>query len=399
MRADLIRLRPARASILPLLLLAACSDDSTGPGPDPGGPGEPLVAAVEVAACYGIHDTYVRDGLAFVSAWNQGMLIYDVGNGIRGGSPGSPELVSRTVVGGIDQCGGDARTHNSWWFHNPATGEARYLFVGQEGPGTVGKTSSGDIFVLDVSDLADPVLVSSYHLDGAGTHNFWVDEANQVLYAAYYNGGVVAIDVSGTLPTDLAEREIDRILPGGDVNTYTWGVMLHEGSLYAADMESGLYQLRLEGSSLQYVSGGDNVPERYTSDLWLHGDYGYTGTWGFRTKQGNAVNVWHLIGAGNAPVFVRAVEIAGVGTVSDVEVSADGDLLLATTENGDAAGLHLFDLADPAAPAHRGEFLVAQGLHTGSFAEIDGRLYVFGARNPGPGGPALMVFDVEAILE
>ena len=33
---------------------------------------------------YGIHDTFVRDGLAFVFAWNTGVIIYDVGNGIRG---------------------------------------------------------------------------------------------------------------------------------------------------------------------------------------------------------------------------------------------------------------------------------------------------------------------------
>ena len=59
--------------------------------------------------------------------------------------------------------------------------------------------SSGDIHVVDVSDLAHPREVAFFHLDGAGTHNFWMDEAQQILYAAYYNGGVVALDVSGTL--------------------------------------------------------------------------------------------------------------------------------------------------------------------------------------------------------
>jgi hypothetical protein len=29
----------------------------------------------------------VRDGIAFVSAWDQGLVLYDVGNGIRGGTP------------------------------------------------------------------------------------------------------------------------------------------------------------------------------------------------------------------------------------------------------------------------------------------------------------------------
>ena len=80
-------------------------------------------------------------------------------------------------------------------------------------------------------------------MTGAGTHNFWVDETRQILYAAYYNGGVVALDISGTLRGDLSSREIARIKPGGTGNTYVWGVMLYNGSLYASDMLSGLWQL------------------------------------------------------------------------------------------------------------------------------------------------------------
>jgi hypothetical protein len=138
-----------------------------------------------------------------------------------------------------------ARAHNAWWFHNPNTGQRRYLFVGQEGPGQLGASSSGDIHVLDVSNLAAPVEVASYRMSGtalpAGTHNFWMDEAAEILYAAYYNGGVVALDVSGTLQGDLASRELARIHPGGD-STYVWGVQLHAGSVYATDMLSGLFQ-------------------------------------------------------------------------------------------------------------------------------------------------------------
>src|SRR5690606_25352216 len=209
------------AVALLVVAAAACGDDTTGPDQQSG----PVVAQVLVDACYGIHDTYVRDGIAFVAAWNRGIQIYDVGNGMAGGSPPNPKLVGSLVPGGSNGCSGGARTHNSWWFHNPATGEARYLFVGQEGPSTFGVQASGDIFVLDVSDLSAPALVGAYHLPGAGTHNFWVDEASQILCAAYYNGGVVALDISGTLPADLSEREIGRILPGGEGATYTWGVM------------------------------------------------------------------------------------------------------------------------------------------------------------------------------
>jgi len=84
---------------------------------------------------------------------------------------------------------GGAQVHNGWWFHNPVRNEQRYLFIGQEGPGTIGSQSSGDLHVVDVADLAHPKEVAFFHLEGAGTHNFWVDEARQILYMAYYNGG------------------------------------------------------------------------------------------------------------------------------------------------------------------------------------------------------------------
>ncbi|MBA3319735.1 MAG: hypothetical protein H0T50_16810 [Gemmatimonadales bacterium] len=202
------------------------------------------VASVPVPDDYGIHDTYVRDGLAFVFAWNTGVIVYDVGNGVRLGSPTAPVEVSRLVTG--EGSATSPAVHNGWWFHNPATEEARYLFIGQEGPGTIGSSASGDIHVVDVSDLANPREVAGFTLPGAGAHNFWMDEARQILYAAYYNGGVVALDVSGTLSGDLSGRLLDRIEPGGDGNTYTWGVQLANGSLYASDMLSGLWQIAVE---------------------------------------------------------------------------------------------------------------------------------------------------------
>jgi hypothetical protein len=201
-----------------------------------------LQATVPIPPAYGIHDTYVRDGLAFVFAWNTGVIIYDVGNGLRGGSPADPVEVSRLLTADDNVPGGPS-VHNGWWFHNPARGENRYLFIGQEGAGVVGAESSGDLHVVDVFDLAHPKEVAFFHLDGAGTHNFWVDESRQILYMAYYNGGVVALDVSGQLQGNLSNRLIAEIKPGGDDNTYTWGVQLANGSLYAIDMLSGLWQL------------------------------------------------------------------------------------------------------------------------------------------------------------
>jgi hypothetical protein len=204
-----------------------------------------LIATVPVPDNYGIHDTFVRDGLAFVFAWNTGVIIYDVGNGINGGSPASPVEVSRLVTDD-NGVGGGPSVHNGWWYHNPVSGEKRYLFIGQEGNGVVGAQSSGDIHVVDISDLNNPREVAFFHLDGAGTHNFWMDEQRQILYAAYYNAGVIALDVSGTLSGDLSGRLLSRLRPGGTGNTYTWGVQLVNGSLYASDMLSGFWQLKTE---------------------------------------------------------------------------------------------------------------------------------------------------------
>jgi hypothetical protein len=143
-----------------------------------------------------------------------------------------------------------------WWFHNAVTGEKRYAFVGEEGPGAIGVRSSGDIHVVDVSNLATPHEVAFFHLDGAGTHNFSVDESRGILYAAYYNGGVRAIDVTGDLSScDAANRSVDgrcdlarmgRELahgPSGMGSVYIWGVQLVGLRLYASDMLNGIWKL------------------------------------------------------------------------------------------------------------------------------------------------------------
>jgi len=354
-----------------------------------------LVKELPIPANYGLHDEYVRDGLAFLCAWNTGLLIYDVGNGMLGGSPSSPVLVGSIITNANGVAGG-ASVHNAWWYHAP-NGDKRYVFIGQEGGGVVGTSSSGDIHVVDVSDLAHPTEVAFYHLAGAGTHNFWVDETSQILYAAYYNGGVVALDISGTLSGDLAAREISRVQPGGAGNTYTWGVTLYNGSVYATDMLSGFWQLSSAAGQLSVAGGGNNVPERFGSDQWLANGYAYSGTWGTRFTatggiRGNALKIWQLNATG-APVLVDSVITDNINTVSDVEVSADGKLLMFGAENGPNAGIWFYSLAaSRTRPALLGQYLVGSGVHTATFAEIGGRRYVFAAKDPP--SPSLLVLDV-----
>ena len=346
-----------------------------------------LVTQVPIPPFYGIHDTYVRDGLAFVCAWDSGVIIFDVGHGIAGGSPGSPQRVAKVVTTG-------GNVHNAWWFHDP-NGDKKYLFVGEEGPATIGGGATGDLHVVDVTNLAAPQEVAFFHLPGAGAHNFWMDESARRLYAAFYNGGVVSLDVSGTLSGDLSARGIDTIAPGGAGNTFVWGVQRHNGSMYASDMLSGFWQLADTAGRFTVAGGGNNVPERYGSDLWLHGNYAYTGTWGQRAQLGNALKVWQLNGSG-VPILVDSIVTPNIGTVSDVEVSADGSLLMFSAENGGGSGFYFYSLADPAHPSFLGHYAVSTGVHTATFGTINGRVYAFGAKDPG--SPALIILDVTTLI-
>lgn len=195
-----------------------------------------------------IHDVFVRDGILFTALWNDGIAVWDIG-GRGAGSPSAPVRIStiRTVGG---------QAHNAWWYHAP-DGAKRYLFVGQEGPGSIGSNSSGDIHVVDLTDLANPREVAFFSIPGAGTHNFSMDEARGVLYAAYYNGGVRALDVRGDLGSCTAAersadgrcelgvtgREIGRGLADRAPPAYVWGVHFGPAGLFASDMLSGLYRL------------------------------------------------------------------------------------------------------------------------------------------------------------
>lgn len=192
-----------------------------------------------------VHDVYVRDGYLFAALWHDGMAIFDIGGGNSGGTPANPIL-----LGGASPPPG--YIHNIWWYHDGKTGSKKYAFLGEEGPASVGSTSSGDIHVVDVSNVTNPKEVAIMSVAGAGTHNFWVDEESGILYAAYYNAGVRAIDVRGDLGTCTASqktlaglcslnamgRVVGKALTSGGF--YVWGVQGVGNRLYASDMNSGL---------------------------------------------------------------------------------------------------------------------------------------------------------------
>lgn len=196
-----------------------------------------------IAQFYGgssfVHDVYLRDGLAFVSHWDAGLIILDVGNGMAGGSPGNPVEVGRIVIPGV-------KVHNAWYWP-----ERNYVFVGDEVRGP------GSMYVIDVADLRDPVLVAEFRTPNTSSrpHNFWVDENQEVLWLSWYRDGIYALDASGGLlgRLDLQGRTIlqTAYAPGNTgcfdivgAATCAWAPQLHTGLLYVTDVNSGLWILR-----------------------------------------------------------------------------------------------------------------------------------------------------------
>jgi hypothetical protein len=196
-----------------------------------------------------MHDALIREGLLVLGLWDQGLAIWDLGGAGRGGSPSNPVPISciGTVAGSV---------HNAWWFHDPASATSRYVFVGEEGSANHFTWSTGDIHVVDIADIDNPREVAFYSVEGAGTHNFWMDEPRGVLYAAYYEGGVRALDVRGDLSActaaqrapdgrcnlGLMGRELATGLTGGQPVSI-WSVQYSGGFVYASDMLNGLWKL------------------------------------------------------------------------------------------------------------------------------------------------------------
>jgi hypothetical protein len=214
-----------------------------------------------------LHDIDVRDGLAYLSYWNNGLVILDVGNGMKGGSPENPQFVSQLkydlddLYRDVEAVGGPGfirGTHTAWR-------HGKYVFVGDEvfsatprsteGGGVIGLGRAyGRLHVIDVSNIEHPKEVAYYEPKDGGTHNVWV--AGDTLYLGDYQGGLRVIDISGELKGDMLRqgREIAHVVTGdgqGQVPNApnAWGALYRNGLIYVNDINSGLWIVRVEGKS------------------------------------------------------------------------------------------------------------------------------------------------------
>lgn len=211
-----------------------------------------------------LHDIDVKDGLLYASYWNDGLVILDVGNGVKGGSPSNPQLVSQfkydlnALYRDVEASGGSGfirGTHTAWRHNN-------YVFIADEvfpASGVRGAKDAavgrayGRLQVVDVSDMANPRSVAWYEPEFGGVHNVWV--AGDTLYMGAYNAGFRAFDISGELRGDLRAqgREMAHVqtadMDGKVQNAaMTWGVVVNpkDGLAYVNDMYNGLWIIRLE---------------------------------------------------------------------------------------------------------------------------------------------------------
>jgi hypothetical protein len=205
----------------------------------------------QIAGRY-IHDVYVKDGLAYLAYWHDGLVILDVGAGMKGGSPERPQLVSQLRFNHNELYGNGwlAGTHSVYRYRN-------YVFIGDEVFPAIFDIKStkrlavrGIVHVVDVADINQPRKVAEYPVPEGGAHNMWVE--NDVMYIGYYTGGGRVVDVSGELRGDLYRqgREIARVWTGDPKAflpnlPFTWGAQPHKGLIYFNDVNSGIWIMKL----------------------------------------------------------------------------------------------------------------------------------------------------------
>jgi hypothetical protein len=211
-----------------------------------------------------LHDIDVQDGLAYLSNWNNGLVVIDIGKGIKGGSPSNPVLVSQykydlnDMYRQVEAAGGPGfirGTHTAWRHNN-------YVFIADEvfpAAGVEGARDAaagrayGRLQVIDVSNLEHPKSVAWYEPEFGGVHNVWA--AGDTLYIGAYNAGFRAFDISGELLGDLRAQQREMVhvntadMEGrrGGINTaMTWGVVVRDGLAYVNDMNNGLWVIRMQ---------------------------------------------------------------------------------------------------------------------------------------------------------
>ncbi|MGQ0712447.1 MAG: LVIVD repeat-containing protein [Gemmatimonadaceae bacterium] len=214
-----------------------------------------------------VHDIDVQDGLLYASYWDDGLIILDIGKGIKGGSPSTPTLVTQFKYNldslyrqvEVESGPGFTRgTHTAWRYKDYVI-IADEVYRASEVKGAKDEAANrmyGTMQIIDVSDIEHPKSVAWYTPENGGVHNVWV--AGDTLYMGAYDGGFHVFDISGELKGDLRAqgREI-AFLSTADMQgkvqnqAMTWGVVVNpaDGLAYVNDFHNGLWIVRVDPRS------------------------------------------------------------------------------------------------------------------------------------------------------
>jgi hypothetical protein len=202
---------------------------------------------------HSIHDVWIEDGIAYSSNWSDGVVVVDVGSNSSadmpgaGGSPQNPTLLgSYTYPSGWNHAAFPFKSKSTGKFFVAAGDEAFPYGLDTQGP----NRAAGWIHFIEFDGWESPDEVARYQVPEAGSHNYWIED--DVMYAAFYNGGLRVVDVSGELMGDLYEqgREIALFLPSDPKaaipnSTFTWGPQPYKGLIYLSDWNSGIWAVKL----------------------------------------------------------------------------------------------------------------------------------------------------------
>ncbi len=211
-----------------------------------------------------LHDVDVQEGLAYLSNWNNGLIILDIGKGIKGGTPSNPVLVSQykydlnAMYREVEATGGPGfiRGTHTAWRHKDYVFIADEVFPASQVQGAKDAAAGrayGRLQVIDVSNIEQPKAVAWYEPEYGGVHNVWV--AGDTLYMGAYNAGFRAFDVSGELMGDLRAQQREMVhvntadmdaTASGRNSAMTWGVVVRDGTAYVNDGHSGLWIVRMQ---------------------------------------------------------------------------------------------------------------------------------------------------------
>ena len=274
-------------------------------------------------------------------------------------------------------------------------------FSARKGLGVVGASSSGDIHIIDVSNISNPVDVGFIHVPGAGTA--------QLLDGRSEPGALCGVlqrrRHQGRRLRDAERRHVEPDRGAGAAGRRS-GEYLHVGR--HAERQHTLR--RRYGQRLLGARPGDARHQGRRQQrarplhlrslgvgavrLYRHLGNGKQGT----NNSGNAVKIWAL-GANGVPTLADSIIIPNLSTVSDVAVSPDGRALVfgAESGNGPATGVYVYSLvSNPAKPTFAAYYPVTPGIHTTTVAVVNGRTYVFAARDPG--NVELDIFDITDVV-